>query len=390
MKRFFFTAWLFLSLSPLALAARGELMSYEPIETFSKKALQTKADPDLPPRYGATLYRITYESQNPLGVTNLQSGILWIPTAPGPLPVLSLQHGTLIKKDLAPSIAFEDGATEAGQGFVTLVSDYVGFGASVQETLGYLIPSAYGASGRDLILASEHLLKDLEVKTEPGIFLKGYSEGGFATLALQKNLEAQPIPGREVRASAPAAGPYNLLLAAASLLLSETTKPTYLGQVMVSYQHYFVNELDLSTYVNEPYADLLPTLLKGELTGDEVEARLPVATHELIQSDYLRGFLQRIQTAGEGKVPDWDPLEAQLVSQSLTSGFVPQSLTRLYHCQDDEVVSVSATLDAYETWAPMSPELSLEVIKSNPTGKGYDHDHCPVDERTLAYFHSLR
>ena len=172
-------------------------------------------------KYGVDYYKVEYDSvipeqdNRPIKAT----GLVAVPKLPGSsaLPLLSYQHGTVFGKTQVPSYAFWNPGTPnytasyetrlavaqfSGNGYVTLAADYFGMGDST-EPEGYLVKASQQQACLDLYLAVKEWLQAEKNIQETNLFLSGWSQGGFVTMAFLQKLEEQGIP---VSAASTAAG----------------------------------------------------------------------------------------------------------------------------------------------------------------------------------------
>lgn len=171
--------------------------------------------PDEQFKYSVSLYQLNYTTTDGYGKKVIASGVVAIPDKGMglPSPLLSFQHGTIFQDKEAPSndlVAGAPTAILASLGYVTVAADYVGYGASKGKPHPYLlkIPSANAVT--DFLKSSSKWLKRKSISLNQQLFLTGYSEGGYVTMAAHQALQAQPISGLNLIASIPAAGPYNI------------------------------------------------------------------------------------------------------------------------------------------------------------------------------------
>jgi pimeloyl-ACP methyl ester carboxylesterase len=123
------------------------------------------------------------------------------------------------------------------------------------------------------------------------LYLIGYSQGGWATLAVHKAIEQDYSADFNLKGSVCGAGPYDL-----TLLFHEMTSvtsypmPVYIGYIVNAYSVYdqFTNKV--SDILNEPYASRLSTLYTGTLTSDEINNQLTTSISDLFTPDFLSGF----------------------------------------------------------------------------------------------------
>lgn len=167
-----------------------------------------------PARNAVRLYRITYDSVIPErgNKPTVATGLLAVPdTADTTFPMMSYQHGTVYGKQEVPSFPEQSSETKlmiaqfAGQGYVMVGADYFGLGES-SEPDGYLLKASHQQATSDLLTASRAVLAHLKRKTSK-LYLAGWSQGGFVTMALLEKLERD---GVNVTAAATASGPPDL------------------------------------------------------------------------------------------------------------------------------------------------------------------------------------
>jgi hypothetical protein len=98
-----------------------------------------------------TIYKIVYKTTvNDLEIN--ASGLVCVPETPGNYPVLSFQNGTNTVNAYAPSQFPSDYSYQmieliASLGYIVVISDYPGFGASVSVTHPYLVKEPTVRSG---------------------------------------------------------------------------------------------------------------------------------------------------------------------------------------------------------------------------------------------------
>jgi pimeloyl-ACP methyl ester carboxylesterase len=165
-----------------------------------------------PARNAVRLYRVTYPSVIPErgNKPTTATGLLAVPdTAQTTFPMVSYQHGTVYEKQQVPSFPEQSPETQlmlaqfAGQGYVLIGADYFGLGLSA-ESEGYMVKGSHQQATYDMVTASRAVLDDLKLTTNK-LFLAGWSQGGFVTLAMLEKLEAAGMPvASAVTASAPA------------------------------------------------------------------------------------------------------------------------------------------------------------------------------------------
>ncbi|MFZ5970213.1 MAG: alpha/beta hydrolase family protein [Bacteroidota bacterium] len=166
-------------------------------------------------QFGVDIYRITYTT-----VYNddeiVASAIVSLPKTTGPVPMVSFQHGTIAAHNQAPS-ALPSNSTElilcsalASTGFISVVPDYIGFGASKDIMHPYYVEDLTASCILDAIRAARNLAGDKGINFNGDLFLAGYSQGGYATMATHKLIEENGSEGFNLKASFPASGGYDV------------------------------------------------------------------------------------------------------------------------------------------------------------------------------------
>lgn len=168
------------------------------------------------PRYSVTAYRLEYLTTDADGREVRASGLVSVPQKPAGAqsPVLSYQHGTLFRDAEAPSnnaVASEVAVVLASLGYIVLAPDYVGFGASRGTPHPYLLAAPSAAATVDFLTAARTWRGQAGVADNGQLFLTGYSEGGYVTLAAHRALQASASPHlQQLRMVVPGAGPYDV------------------------------------------------------------------------------------------------------------------------------------------------------------------------------------
>ncbi|CAN5714892.1 hypothetical protein BH10ACI4_BH10ACI4_35520 [soil metagenome] len=167
-----------------------------------------------PARTAVKLYRITYASVIPERGNHptVATGLLAIPDSSGTsFPLVSYQHGTVYGKQQVPSFPDQSPETAlmlaqfAGQGYIVIGADYFGMGLS-KEPEGYMVTDSHKQATFDMLLASRAVLAQMKL-TAPQLFIGGWSQGGFVTMAFLEKLESAGVP---VAAAATASAPVDV------------------------------------------------------------------------------------------------------------------------------------------------------------------------------------
>jgi alpha-beta hydrolase superfamily lysophospholipase len=218
-------------------------------------------------QYPIRVYRLTYHTRTPEGQQTTASGAVLVPVASQALPVLSYQHGTLVpsSEGQAPSYYAQGSdvwsivSLLASTGYVVAAPDYLGYGASKALPHPYEHAASLASASADMLRAAREFCKQQNVSVNQKNFLLGYSEGGYATMALHKLLQEKYATELPVTASAPGAGAYHKT-AFARYILNATQPLNFLSTyvwVLRTYDRVYALNRPYSFYYQEPYATQL-------------------------------------------------------------------------------------------------------------------------------------
>ena len=298
--------------------------------------------------YSINIYDIHYESINVEGSLDTLSGLICIPESnTKSFPILSYQHGTQILDSSAPSIVgvslsgiynnFETtliGLITASSGFISLLPDYEGLG-NTERFHPYIVGESYGKSLVNMIRASKKFSKEIngaqKFQSNNQLFLLGYSEGGYATLAAQKDIELNFFDEFQITASFPMAGPYDLSGTMVDYFLSDPdySQPYYVPYVLTSYLWTYEGlDVDFSDYFTPFWAENLPILYDGSHSSSEINSMMPNNPLDILLPEVLEEFQNNQdhffrQTLQENTLLDWTPLSPTFFYHGLGDDIIP-------------------------------------------------------------------
>ncbi len=254
---------------------------------------------------GVNCYSIKYRTKFQ-GKDVVASGLVWIPSVPGDYPILSLQNGTNTLHSAAPSadpenLIFQLIGYMASAGYVVVMPDYLGFGASKNMLHPYLHKESTVITVIDMFRAvaefDEDIAKDITISNE--CFLLGYSQGGWATLALLEELEQRHASEFTVKAAVCGAGPYDLLWFNNYVMGLENYPGTiFLGYLAHAYTTYELYPNPVTEIINETYAVKLPQLYNGTHDGGYISGQLTSSVSGFFTPGYLAGYATAPEYAG--------------------------------------------------------------------------------------------
>ena len=333
----------------------------------------------LPTERGISLYRVEYWTASPAGPLVQASGLVAFPRGPAPLRgVVSWQHGTASQRDAAPSAPDPNNgvvaaAVFAGHGYLLVAPDYLGLGTSTEPHAYYHTASIAG-SVVDLLRASRAVVAAAGRAWPEALFLTGFSQGGHATLAAQRALEADPIPGLTVRAAAPVAGPFDLAGIGLPMALTGRSRfaSLYLAWIATTYARVYGMPLD--SVVREPFPRTAPPLFDGAHDGTAIVAALPANPRDLLTP----ALLAAQASGGE----HW--FLARLAENSLLD-WTPQAPIRLYYGERDVDVSPEEAV----AFAARMRARGADVVAESVGELDHDASILAAAPKIRAWFDSL-
>ena len=215
----------------------------------------------------------------------------------------------------------------------------------------------------DLIKAAkEFLLAEGRVFNEE-LFLAGYSEGGYMTLAAAREIDTNPAHNLTVTAVAAGAGGYDLQQMLTSITTgSHYAYPSYLAFVLMSYNRTLGWNKPLNYFFQDKYADALTQYMNGQYSGSFINGRL--TTH--VPSLFNTTFLNRLRTSG-GETELKNALQENSVAAWRTD--IP---IRLFHGTKDEIIpyqNSEITLQNFKTVG--SSNVTLTLIQGGTHGNSF-------------------
>lgn len=340
--------------------------------------------------HDAVAFKIRYETVDAFGEPTAATGLVTIPLARQLAPTFCHNHGTTPTDLDVPSQSTYDGSAGelfillsfSGAGYVGVAADYIGLG----ENAGfhpYCHAPSQAAAVVDAIRAGHELVRQLEPTTGTSLsaadlFLSGYSQGGLVTMCAHREIEENPTLGLSVRASVPAAGPYDLGNISLKGAIEEASlkSPFYVAYCVYSYHKVYSTPQNLEDFFVPAVAADIPRLLDGTKTTDDLILGLPSYT------DMSRLLLYPSVSEIRQRFPD---LSARLEENSVHQWTPKAPMLMLYVDKDVDVLPAN-TFVAYGYMAPRGAPVRKQRV-----GSGFDHDSVGVEwiRTARAYFDSF-
>jgi predicted esterase len=330
------------------------LISATPVARNTVKALELsriilKYSEAIRPKYDVKFFQILYYTKNVKGDRVQASGLIVVPDVQMSLPIMSLQHGTIMKKNQVPSEIYLSAdaslaALLSSMGFAVICSDYLGLGMS-EGLHPYLHAETEASASADLLIALQEWAAQEKLSLRNEVYLLGYSQGGHATLALHRYLENQSPQKIHVKASAPMAGPYALSTMAKGDTVYTLDIPHVL-YLMYSMDHsYSLGRLH--HYLTEPYDEKIQEMFDGKHSYSDIAQMLNGKKLSDIMSPSkfveFKNNLMFSTLLKENDVYDWKP----------------RAPVRFYHGKADRTVPYENAETAYNRMKELGADVQL-------------------------------
>ncbi|MDR1417182.1 MAG: hypothetical protein LBJ57_07180 [Prevotellaceae bacterium] len=329
------------------------------------------------PQSNVRLLRVVYTTEYPKGSKKNVSGALLVSeNYDARFPTVLFNHGTYGDRNSAPSEEIRNimglsmevflGITIASAfNCAVLMPDYIGYGESKSATHPYMHRESLGQTGLDFLRAGREYM-DMPAVALPfnnTVFITGYSEGGYASVALHEAIDAHPAAGLKALKTVAGAGAYDLKAFSKEVV----NNPDSLGTRMVSsylwvigtYKREFLYAKDYADIFSEADNALLRSISYDLSYYRNETAKLPL--HEVSSQLFHPEFISGIRD-------ETDTEFIRISQQNSLVDFEPKdSLIFVYGDADKWVYPVNS-VNAYQTMLAKGCKVKAYV---QPGG---DHD----------------
>jgi pimeloyl-ACP methyl ester carboxylesterase len=295
-------------------------------------------------KYDADVYKVTYKTTFK-GAEIIASGLVVLPKTNVEVGMVSFHHGTITNYDDAPSNTTETDsdallyAALSSSGFITVIPDYLGFGNSSTILHPYYVEEYTATTVTDMLIAAKELSVEENVSFNKKLFLAGYSEGGYVTMATHKGIEEQGLENFELIASFPAAGAYDIAGMENYLLSIDTyDDPSYIAYIIRAYQLTYDFPDALTDFFKQPYSDRIPGLFDGTKGTSEINSQLTTVLADLLQEELYENL---------NSDPEYAYIKDAFIENSLTD-WTPTAKMFMYHGDSDVTVPYQNSVDTYD------------------------------------------
>ena len=313
---------------------RWDVERLNEILTTDTPAFAGVAETYTPATNAVRLYRVTYASVIPEkdNRPTVATGLLAVPeVAPTALPLVSYQHGTVYGRQEVPSYPDQSPETQlmiaqfAGQGYLLIGADYFGMGAST-EPEGYMVKASHQQATADMLTASRAVLARMDL-SDTGLYLAGWSQGGFVAMAMLEKLERD---GVAVKATATASAPLDVFAALNGFLnFPRPNDAVWVNSLFILSSFSFENYYGLPGLARALFTDETYDLARKAYVREPVDpASIPTDLRKLIRPEYFDSQFFAASAYG------------RLIAETQAYRWVIKTPVRNYYGDTDEAITV--------------------------------------------------
>ncbi len=312
-------------------------------------------------KYSIDSYKIIYFTKDASGLKIRASGLVLIPKNLDFIPsVISYQHSSYSKKTDGTAsnlgLAAIESLFPASFGYIVFAADYIGFGESSDRFHPYHHYKSTINSTLDMLRAGYEFLNQKKIQFDKKLFLMGYSQGGYSSLALNKAINESYSSEFKITATAAGAGAYNLNDAAHFYFNQNFVDyPCFIPYLLLGLEAGENKALDLSKIFNSPYDSRIRSLFDGNYDLQQINSNLSYSIKILLKQSFLESF----NSGGEAELQN-------LLNENSVDDWSPANPIILYHSTGDEIVPYSISEKTYHKFKQKgSNNVVLELLKNN-------------------------
>jgi hypothetical protein len=328
-------------------------------------------------RYTIDMQKVTYQSTGADGKVHSMTGLLILPKSilggKPSVPILMYQHGTEVYRPFSPSqyLVHQDRPKDypevmvasaiAATGYAVALVDYEGMGDNT-DSQPHVIGATLAQQVVDLLKASRDIVAGTNSPCtwNSQLFLMGYSEGGYATMAATRDLQLNHAAEFTVTASAPLSGPHDLSGVMRGVLLSDSTfkSPYFAPLFITSFNYAYGGQTNLfspGSAMLAPFNTTIPPLFDGNTQSDKISEAMGMnfttPTLIVMKSILTQQFIDQLTLDSSPMVAFLKQNDSYRLPGQLDSAWVPTVPMRMMHHRSDELVPYGNSQVAFNAFS---------------------------------------
>ncbi len=341
----------------------GNVITYDAKELV-EKAFNLTPGEEIPitiPDIKVKVEEIKYHSVDPKGNPVIASGIISYPSSGNYSKIVLSEHFTIAKNTESPSSQLC--TMESALTFfdcLVISPDYLGFGSTKDLRHPYLHIENTARISIDMLFAVREYMEMKEKPLSKNIYIVGYSQGGAASLAIQKMIEEKYTDEITINKTMAGGGPYDL-----TTMFNRFTSEDYTGYpcsvpMTIIGMDYGENlNLDYSKIFIDPlFSNYNEWINSKEYTTGEINQKL--------NSNALSTYMHP-DIFTEEKNSEFNKIYDALEKNSLIH-WTPKAPILMVHGQKDEVVPYFCAQNAYDSFTQKGANVRLIPVDSDHKG----------------------
>jgi pimeloyl-ACP methyl ester carboxylesterase len=284
-------------------------------------------------------FKLTYNTVNLDQSPIVASGLVLFPNDLDSLSLLAFQHGTILTQEEAPSSYQAAGNMEAylagtlgaslEKGYMVVMADYLGFGETKNMLHPYQHRASLASASLDMLRAAKEFAATMDQPLRKGVVLAGYSEGGYASMALHQAIEEAASSEFTVTSTLAGAGAYDMVSTAKWVVSQNRNLPdkasTFYTWVLLTFNEMYGINMPLTEMLTPANAEKVGQAL---LAGNPLTAEISDNPSELFTPQFIQGITQETNTAfiqalRDNNVHDWNPKAPVMLFHAPGDDIVP-------------------------------------------------------------------
>lgn len=367
--------------SPL-INQRGQLISTNFLFEYSQEQLNNLATSykfDIKAVSSVKAYEIIYYTETSSKSLIKASGLLLVPQIQEAKNIVSVQHITAFQKNEGVMskliILSNQGLMPTYFGNIVMMADYIGYGASEEYFHPYHSYRNTVNACIDMIFASKQALSNMDVTYNDSLSLIGYSEGAYASVATQKEIEQKYSDKLTLKSIIAGDGAYDLSQIADIYFNSDTlSEPTYIPLLINSYLNESNDQRKIESFFKPELKESILKIVSGQFPKENFIGKLPNHPNDLLDSLFLYNFINRNERENN--------FRNYLINNSLIN-FNPKTPMLLFQGKYDKVVPILIAEAAYNFYSKNNTNVVLKVDESDISHDAYFFKY--IDE-AIKYF----
>jgi hypothetical protein len=302
------------------------------------------------------------------------SGLFVIPAnISAQTPVVVYNHGTIGQGDAPSASNTSKFSQDVGLCYifasvlncVVLIPDYIGYGTSSYIEHPYIHAETLGQTSLDIIRAYNDYTKITSgaAAANKNVIIVGYSEGGYAAVALHKKIQ-ETTSGINVVKTYAGAGPYDV-----ENFVKETLREDkeFSPMIISSYLWVLSTYKEYSGYTkpfDEIFSEADNTVFKNNNYNFGYLVTYP--TNQNPQKLFRPDFIDMV-------LEDKDVKLNSILKENTLTDFIPSDSLILFHSEADSWVFVSNTNNTYNQMKSKGAPVRREIL---PKEANKDHDEA--------------